>query len=318
MNDTLVETVDQPAIEEMREFVRELARREASQPPLLTSHPTEIRKSRHEGNAAFPPPARVPEAMTQTIRGRGGDIPLRVFQPTGSVTGVYLHLHGGGWAWGGADLQDVRLLRMARVTGLVVASVEYRLAPEHPFPAGLEDCEDAALWLIAGGAAELGAPARLAIGGESAGAHLSVLTLLRLRDRHRAAEAFGAANLLFGCYDLSGTPSVRLASPARDRFMGMLLPGSTPEERRSPDVSPLYADLHGLPPAIFTVGTADMVLDDTLFMAARWLAAGCRAELRVWPEAPHGFTSGPEPVAMARAAIDRTFAFLAEALSATG
>ena len=76
---------------------------------------------------------------------------------------------------------------LARETQLVVASVDYRLAPEHPYPAAPDDCEDAALWLLDGGAQELGAPAVLAIGGESAGGHLSALTLLRLRDLHGVA-----------------------------------------------------------------------------------------------------------------------------------
>src|SRR5207248_6647397 len=125
--------------------------------------------------------------------------------------GVYLHIHGGGWSIGAADLHDVELSQLARETRLVIASLAYRLAPEHPYPAAPDDCEDAVLWLLERGARELGAPPALAIGGESAGAHLSAVTLLRLRDRHGVTDAFKAANLVYGAFDLSGTPSRRLA-----------------------------------------------------------------------------------------------------------
>jgi acetyl esterase len=198
--------------------------------------------------------------------------------------------------------------------------VEYRLAPEHPFPAAADDCEDAARWLVARGPAELGVPDRLALGGESAGAHLAALTLLRLRDLHGITGAFRAANLVFGAFDLTMTPSARrwgdrnlvLSGPIMAFFTDGLLPGLDLEARRAPSVSPLYADLCDLPPALFTAGAVDPLLDDSLFMAARWRAAGGRAELRVWPEAIHGFTA--YPLAVARAANDAQFAFLRAAV----
>jgi acetyl esterase/lipase len=93
-----------------------------------------------------------------------------------------------------------------------------------------------------------------------------------------------------------------------DDMPGYFLPKHGPEERRHPDISPLFADLAALPPALFTVGTRDRLLDDTLFMAARWHAAGNRAELALYPEAPHGFTMFP--IAMARAAHARILRFL--------
>jgi acetyl esterase/lipase len=234
---------------------------------------------------------------------------------------VYLHLHGGGWTLGDADMQDPALWDVVTATGLAAVSVGYRLAPEHPFPAGPDDCEDAARWLVERGAAELGAPPVLAIGGESAGAHLAALTLLRLRDRHGMGGAFRAANLVFGVFDLGMTPSQRrwggklILSPELLRFFGdAFVPGIDLEARRAPDVSPLHADLHGLPPALFVVGTADPLLDDSLFMAARWSAAGNHAELRVWAEGCHGFTAFP--IAAGRAGNAAQIAFLAAACSA--
>src|SRR5205085_4948857 len=115
------------------------------------------------------------------IPGRAGDIPVRVFVPP-TVRGVYLHIHGGGWVLGAFDQSDVALWKLARHAELAVVSVEYRLAPEHPFPAGPDDCEDAALWLIEHAADEFGVT-DLCIGGESAGGPLAALTLLRIRDR---------------------------------------------------------------------------------------------------------------------------------------
>jgi acetyl esterase len=176
-------------------------------------------------------------------------------------------------------------------------SVDYRLAPEHPFPAGPDDCESAALWLIENAVAEYGTD-RLLIGGESAGAHLSAVTLLRLRDRHGITDPFCGANLVFGAYDLSNTPSALgigqqpgndILDPKDMRFMvEQFTPGMTTDLRRHPDISPLYADLHGMPPALFTVGTGDHLIDDTLFFADRWLLAGNQAEQLVYPDAPHG------------------------------
>jgi acetyl esterase/lipase len=228
--------------------------------------------------------------------------------------GVYLHLHGGGWTIGAADIQDEWLHEIAQSTGLAVASAEYRLAPEHPFPAGPDDCETAARWLVGGGYEQVGAPPLFAIGGESAGAHLAVLTLLRLRD----AAPFVAANLVFGAYDLSGTPSRRrftdalvLPDSVMHWFTDNFLPGLDAEQRRAPEISPLYADLRDLPPALFSVGTLDPLLDDSLFMAARWLAAGNEAELRIYEEAVHGFNA--YPIAVAKLANDSQLAFLSRA-----
>jgi acetyl esterase/lipase len=222
-------------------------------------------------------------------------VPLRLFVPE-TVRGVYLYIHGGGHAIGRAHHHDAMLLRTAREADVAVVSVDYRLAPEHPFPAGPEDCEAAALWLVERARAEFGTD-RLVIGGASAGAHLAVLTLLRLRDRH-GLRGFSGANLEYGVYDLSMTPSARrwgdrylvLSTPTIAWFTDQFVPA---DRRRDPDVSPLYADLAGLPPALFSVGTLDPLLDDSLFMFARWTAAGNAAELAIYPGGVHAFNLFP-------------------------
>jgi acetyl esterase/lipase len=99
---------------------------------------------------------------------------LRVISPA-QPRGIYLHLHGGGWVLGGADMQDPMAERVADNTGQAVVAVEYRLAPEHPYPAGPDDCEEAAVWLVQNGKKEFGTDA-LTIGGESAGWHLTAAT----------------------------------------------------------------------------------------------------------------------------------------------
>jgi acetyl esterase/lipase len=245
------------------------------------------------------PVVTVEEARSRTIPGPAGAIGVRVIAPE-EPRGVYLHFHGGGWTLGAAHHQDVPNRRIAQATGLAVVSVDYRLAPEDPYPAGPDDCEAAALWLVEHAEREFGTR-RLVIGGESAGAHLSVVTLLRLRDRHGLAP-FAAANLLFGAYDLALTPSARrwgernliLSTPIVEWCVNHFAPEPL---RRHPDVSPLYADLAGLPPALLSVGTEDPLLDDSLFLHARWLAAGNEARLSVWPGAFHGFNAFPIPIA---------------------
>ena len=267
------------------------------------------RAARKRGEGPFPPPILSNRARTRMISGKdGNEIALRIIAPA-NPRGVYLHIHGGGWVLGGADMHDPVLERIADNTGLAVVSVEYRLAPEHPYPAGPDDCESAAMWLTRHAKAEFGSDA-LTIGGESAGGHLSTVTLLRMRDRH-GYTGFRGANLVYGAYDMTMTPSQRAFGNERlvlrtsdiIQFANAFLP-SVPD-RRDPDISPLYARLHDMPPALFSVGTADALLDDTLFMHARWVAAGNAADLAIYPGGAHGFTLFPNAVAdKAAAAMD--------------
>ena len=301
---------------ETRAFNAELERMLATIPAVNTVPPAESRRARREGRGIFPAPVYVPEARMVEIDGPRGPIPVRIIPPEGQPKGTFLHLHGGGWTLGESDGQDLRLQRLARETGLTVASVDYRLAPENPYPAGPDDCEAAALWLIGErGQAELDAPGPRAIGGDSAGGQLAAATLLRLRDRHGITGAFAAAVLQYGCFDLSMSPSQRLwgernlvlSGPIMVWFGDQFLPAHDREQRRDPDISPLFAELSGMPPAIFTIGTMDPLLDDTLFMEARWRQAGHATELRIWPEAPHGFVWLPMTVADVALAAEHDF-----------
>lgn len=280
-------------------------------PEWWDAGPAAARKDRAEGKGAFPAPVLSPDARTIEITGAGGvKVPLRIIAPK-NPTGVYLHCHGGGWVLGAANQQDPMLERIIKHTGMACVSVEYRLAPEHPYPAGPDDCEAAAVWLVKNAKAEFGTDI-LTIGGESAGGHLAAVTILRMRDKHNYT-GFKGANLVFGAFDLSMTPSQKQFGNERlvlrtvdmekfyDAFLGDKI------KRRDPDVSPLYARLHDMPPALFTIGTRDALMDDSLFMYARWIAAGNEAELGVYPGGAHGFVAFPGDLSRAANAAQDAF-----------
>lgn len=228
--------------------------------------------------------------------------------PSARPRAVLLHIHGGGFILGGAAHQDALLERMADAVGATCVSVEYRLAPEYPYPAAWDDCEEAAQWLLKHAGERFGAETLL-IAGESAGALLAVATLQRLRNRGLAQRFRGAA-LSFGVYDSTMTPSQTRARTGTLKAASItkIVDAYAPDisRRRDADLSPLYGDLSEMPPALFTVGTLDAMLDDSMFMHCRWLAAGGSAELALYPGADHAFTETAHPSASeANARIDQ-------------
>lgn len=283
-----------PLVEESRAFY---ADRVARRGPGSAE---ELRTAR----AAAPPPAvcELPPAV-ELVGVAGRRVPLRIHAPAElPARGVVLDLLGGGFYLGSAADGDLRNRRLADALGVAVVAVDYRLAPEHPWPAAPDDCEAAALWLAESSVERFGT-STLALVGFSAGATLAVATLLRLRDR--GVSAVDTAVLQFGTYDLSGrTPAGRLIA---DEYFLEAYAGTAPD-RTDPDLSPIYADLTGLPPVLMVVGDADVLLDDNLAMAARLSEAGVDVELRRYPGSPHGFTGHPTP--MARAALDDIEAWL--------
>ena len=265
----------------------------------------ELRAAR--ARRSTPTPTTTPP-WGEVVSADGRSVPLRIHVPASRpAAGVILDIHGGGFYLGSAADGDNRNRALADDLGVVVASVDYRLAPEHPWPAATEDCETAALWL-AEHALERFGTGRLALSGFSAGATLAVTTLLRLRDRGIAAAS--AAVLQFGTYDLSArTPAGRLI--ADEYFLEAYAGGAA--DRTDPDLSPIYADLTGLPPALIVIGDSDILLQDNLAMATRMSAAGVDIDLRLYPASPHGFTAHPTP--MAHAARDDMTAWLRIQLS---
>ena len=301
---------------ETAEFNAKLEALLATTPEPQTLPPQQVRDQRESGQGTFGPIVLSSLAKERTIHGPTGDVPVRVLLPD-TVSGVYLHIHGGGWAFGRAHHNDIRNEQIARHCNMAVVSVDYQLAPEHPYPAGPDDCETVAAWLAKNAVSEFGSD-RIVIGGESAGGHLAAVTLLRMRDRH-GFMGFSAANLVYGAFDLTMTPS-QLRWGDRylvlsGGFIRWSMEGFVPdaELRRDPDVSPLYADLSGLPPALFTVGTLDPLLDDSLFMHARWLAAGNKSEFAVYPGGVHAFNAFP--IELARQANARIDSFVSQVVA---
>lgn len=296
----------------------------ASAPSILDIGHLAVRARRRASEGLLGNEKPDPDATWMTATWQGRQVQVRVFRPGAAhPAGVLLHIHGGGHTLGGADAQDQMLSGLARRLGIVVVSVDYRLAPEHPWPHPADDCETAARWLIWSASALFGTD-RLLIMGDSAGAHLSAITLLRVRDGLGRCP-FIAANLIYGVFDMGGTPSTRawgerilvISTPIVTYFNNNLLP---PDQfdlaaRQAPAISPLYADLRDLCPALFTIGTADPLVDDSLFMASRWAVAGNHAELAVYPGGVHAFIALPD-LTITRQAWARMDTFLATALAA--
>ena len=296
--DNIFYTVDMQR--EVRDFVLNLEKELEAYPPIYQRDPVDVRKEREDGTGRNPKPVISDKAIEREIQSDQGSVTVRAFIPQDQIDGVYLHIHGGGWVIGGAHHRDPELEEVMTECNAAVISVDYRLAPEHAYPAAQDDCEIAASWVISNAMKEFGTD-KVVIGGESAGGHLSASTMIRMRDKH-GYSGFSGANLVYGVYDLSGSPSVRLwgdrnlvlSTPIINWFFDQYL---GEEDRKDPDVSPLYAPLHELSPALFTVGTMDPLLDDTLFMHSRWFASGNPSTLNVYPGATHAFEIQPTQLA---------------------
>ncbi|MBS1886929.1 MAG: alpha/beta hydrolase [Actinobacteria bacterium] len=307
--DSLVDPRLTAFVEEAREFNAAAAGAESPIQAVDPRSPGGLEA--HRTGLSTRPAPDGPPAEELVAEAGGRQVPVRVMTPqAGPPGGVYLDIHGGGFYMGWAARSDWRNRWLADAAGIAVVSVDYRLAPENPWPAAPDDCETAALWLLEQGKARFGT-SRLAIGGGSAGANLAMSTLLRLRDQGMTGPFVGAA-LQFGAFDLSArTPAARRFA---DEYYLEAYVG-TVEDRTNPDISPLFGALHGLPPALLTVGALDVVLEDSLLMAMRLSAAGGEVDLRVYPESPHGFTGFP--TAMARAAWEDIEGWLGERFAAT-
>ena len=218
----------------------------------------------------------------------GSGAGVRLFRPAGvpEPAPALLWIHGGGYVLGSAQYDDGLCRRFSRTLGITVASVEYRLAPEHPYPAGLEDCYSALTWLAGLPAVD---PGRVAIGGGSAGGGLAAALALLARDRGELAPAFQL--LVYPMVDDRSSagavdPNYRLWSPRANEFGWSAYLGTADPQVAVPA---RHEDLSGLPPAWIGVGTNDLFHDEDLAYAERLRNAGVQCEVEVVPGAFHGF-----------------------------
>ncbi len=232
---------------------------------------------------------------------------------------VLVYLHGGGYFACSARTHRPFTTAFAQ-RGLRVYAPDYRLAPEYPFPAGLDDA--VAAWLAV--RAAVGDSTPMVIGGDSAGGGLALATMLKLRDQGAPLPA--AAALFSPLTDLIGIGESRRINNRRCAMFsgaGLLRAtefyiADTGSDPSNPLASPLYADLHGLPPLLIHVGTDETLRDDSTELAARARAAGVRVELTLWPVVPHVWQMFHPFVPEGRQSLAAAAAFLREAGSLPG
>ena len=243
------------------------------------------------------PRCAVESVADRTIPGRQGPIPVRIYRPAGSAgRPAVVFFHGGGWVLGGLKGHNAICRRVAAENQCVVVAVDYRLAPEHPFPAAVEDACDATAW-TASHAAELGAaPQKVIVMGDSAGGNLSAVVSLLARDA--AGPPLAGQVLIYPAVDLAGS----YPSQARYADNPVLSPQimvffknayfRQPADASDIRVSPLLAeDLSHLPPALVLTAEYDPLCDEGQAYAARLLAAGNEVVCACLPGMPHGFLS---------------------------
>jgi acetyl esterase/lipase len=251
---------------------------------MLTSRPAVVGATVAESRAGFEQLAQMfplaPDVRAEPVD--AGGVPAEwVSVPESRADRAIFYLHGGGYVIGSPNTHRELASRIARATRARALVVDYRLAPEHPFPAAVEDSLAAYRWLLGTGVA----PSRVAIAGDSAGGGLTLATLLALRDRKQPLPACGVC--MSPWTDLEGTGRSAQPGGADDpllkveglREMGQHYAAKSP---RDPLAAPLYADYRGLPPLLIQVGTREILLDDSTRVAEKAKAAGVVVTLEPW------------------------------------
>jgi monoterpene epsilon-lactone hydrolase len=257
----------------------------------------------------------------QVTQLRAGQVPAEWSIPAGAPADrCLLYIHGGSWDMGSPHTHRALVSYLAYESSVPALSIDYRLAPEHPYPAGLDDCLSAYQWLLESGFSA----SQIIVAGDSAGGNLTLALLLLLRDRRVALPA--AAVALSPATDLTGSSASFLTRRQLDPVL-INLEGTTivrdyvcDHDPQEPYISPLFGDLHGLPPILIHVGDHEVLLDDALRFAERARLAGVDIQVVVWPEMFHVFQFFVPWMPEARQAVGQISEFiktrLASAVSA--
>jgi acetyl esterase len=260
-------------------------------PPLSSLPVDEGRKALDAFREMNGPGEDVAAVEDRLVPGPGGDIPVRIYRPeAGTTLPVVVFFHGGGWVLGNIETHDGTCRALANRSGAVVVSVDYRLAPEAPFPAAVDDCITVTRWVHANGA-ELGVdPSRLAVAGDSAGGNLAAVVSLAARD---GGPAIAFQLLIYPAVDAHMT-----AASIKENGEGYFLTetdmvwfyGHYAPDRDDWRASPLLAkDLSGLPPALVITAGYDPLRDEGEAYAERLREAGVEVTLKREPDLVHGF-----------------------------
>lgn len=293
--------------QELQALVQTL-RQQAQAAPQTQPSVQEMR-ARFEGMAGTFP---FPEDVQRTAVDVDGVPGEWIAAPGANAAIAVLYLHGGGYVIGSIATHRDLCARISRASGARVLALDYRLAPEAPFPAAIEDATKAYRWLLRTGAR----PEGTVIAGDSAGGGLTLATLVALRDAGDPLPA--AAVCLSPWVDLEGTgdsmTSKADADPivARDPLKQMAQAYLGDADPRSPLASPLYADLRGLPPLLIQVGTSETLLDDSIRVADRARQAGVQVTLEPWDDMIHAWQIFAPMLPEGQQAIDRIGAFIAQ------
>ena len=312
-----------PGLDPAAARVLELMRM-AGRPPVETLTPDQAREAYRAGRAVLSPdPPPVALVRDLAIPGPAGAIPARLYRGAGTTEAalpVLLYLHGGGWVIGDLDTHDVPCRTLANLAGCAVLSVAYRLAPEHRFPAAVEDGWAALRWLADGdAAARLGLdPARIAVGGDSAGGNLAAVLALMARDA--GGPALALQLLVYPATDFAGTHPSRernsaippIPRPTMAWFQAQYL--ARAEQAADWRASPLHApDVAGTAPALVVTAGFDPLQDEGAAYAARLEQAGVPVDRRDFPGQIHGFLTMGRVVPDAAILLDAAAAALREA-----
>jgi acetyl esterase len=295
---------------------------EANWPDLEHTPAAQVRETTRANNAAAaqagPPPREVAKVEDRSVEGPGGPIPVRIYWPLGA-TGtppLVVYFHGGGWVICDLDSHDAGCRALANETGSVVVSVDYRLAPEHRYPAAPEDSYAATVW-AAEHATELGADAnRLGVAGDSAGGNLAAVVALMARDRHGPPLRFQL--LVYPVTDVSpgrdrhpsqtdNATGYFLTTTGMDWFRAQYLPEG--EDGSDPYASPFMArDVSGLPPAFIVTAEFDPLRDEGEAYGAKLAAAGVPVETLRAEGLFHGFFGMGELIGSVKPITEQAFA----------